>query len=369
MDTSNVNRAPDHGRGAGGFDRIPNIPRNRRKNLNLELNLPPMKPFYIVAFAASLLVLWGLTGFYKVGLQERAVPLIFGKHTRTSGPGLHWNPPYPIGQVLKVNTEELKKVEIGFRSDKTRNEYGPTLSSSELQKEREMLTKGTNIVDIQMTVQYVVIDPVKFLFKVADQPDALGDYGLKGTVKAVAESSLREVVGNTDIDAVLTFGKALVQSQVHELLQATLDNYDCGISIQLVQLQDVAPPTPVAEAFRDVNNAGEDKDRKKREAEGYRNSVIPEARGSAAQIVAAAQAYKEERIKKTEGDALRFNARLDEYRKAPAITEKRLYLETMEDILSQVETVIIDPSVKNVMPFLNLESLKTRQSTPPQETK
>ena len=179
--------------------------------------------------------------------------------------------------------------------------------------------------------------------------------GLYETVKNIAEASLREVVGKTDIDNILTVGKQKVQQEVFDLMQAMLDKYGTGLRVSLVQLQDVHPPSAVRDSFRDVNNAEEDKSRLIREAEGYRNSVIPEARGQVAQIIANAEAYKAEKINRSEGDALRFEAQLSEYMKAPDITKKRLYLEMMENVLSKVDKIVIDPKVaKSALPLLNL---------------
>ncbi|MFW2331325.1 MAG: FtsH protease activity modulator HflK [Nitrospinota bacterium] len=341
-----IRRNAQFGRGAGGFDNMPNIP-----NIN-DFKMPPITPYYVGMFIAALFAIWMASGIYKVELQEQAVLLIFGKHLKTTGPGLGWIPPFPIGEAIKVNTEGIKRIEIGFRSNRD------SISKADLLKESEMLTQGTNIITAQMTVQYIVSSPEDFIFSIADVERVLGDRDLKKTVKAVSESALRDIVGNTDVDSVLTFGKAIVQQSVHDLIQQTLDLYNSGISIQLVQLQDVAPPEPVAEAFRDVNNAGEDKDRKKSEAEGYRNAIIPEARGEAARIIAQAKGYRESKIDRAKGDAARFLLQLGEYRKAPNITKKRLQIEMMEEVLQNVDTIIIDPSVKNVLPLLNLESVK-----------
>ncbi|MBF0170507.1 MAG: FtsH protease activity modulator HflK [Nitrospinae bacterium] len=331
--------------GSGGFDKIPDFNMDK-------LPFPPIRPYHVVGALLAALGIWLATGLYRVELQEQAVVMIFGKHTKTSGPGLGWAPPSPIGMVIKVTTEEIKRVEVGYRT------AGVGASGEELGKERLMLTMGTNIVDIQMSVQYRINDPAAFLFSVADREGVLADMGLYSTVKAVAEAALREVVGNTDIDDVLTVGRGKVESEVLILMQATLDKYKAGITVKQVQLQDVHPPEQVREAFRDVNNAEEDKNRLIREAEGYRNSVIPEARGQAAQIIANAEAFKAEKVAKASGDAQRFEAQQIEYAKAPAITRKRLSLEMMEEVLAGVDKIVVDPSVRSVLPLLNLDGKK-----------
>lgn len=317
-----------------------------------KLKPPTIKPAHLTIIIPALIVLWLLTGLYKVELQEQAVVLLFGKHADTTVPGLHWNVPSPFGKVIKVKTEEIKRIEIGFRTDASR------MSRQSLMKESLMLTEGANMIDIHMSVQYRVNDPAQFLFGVADPFRGLRDRGLYETVKNVAEASLREVVGKNNIDDILTVGKAQIQQDIHEQMQKVLDIYGAGLTINLVQLQDVHPPQEVKASFRDVNNSEEDKSRLIREAEGYRNSVIPETRGKAAQVIAEAEAYREQRINISTGDADRFLAQLKEYRKASSITKKRLYIETMEEVFSKVDKIIIDSkAMKSVLPLLPLGSL------------
>ncbi len=335
--------------GSGGFDKIPDLNFDK-------MGLPPIRPYHVVGALLAAIGIWLATGIYRVELQEQAVILIFGEHAKTSGPGLGWAPPAPIGQVIKVTTEEIKRVEVGYRTG------GRASSGAELAKERLMLTKGTNIVDIQMSVQYQIKDPVAFLFSVADREGVLGDMGLYSTVKAVAEASLREVVGNTEIDSIMTVGRGQVETEVFALMQHILDKYKAGITIKQVQLQDVHPPEQVREAFRDVNNAEEDKNRLILEAKGYNNMVIPEARGQAAQIIADAEAFKAGKVARAKGDAARFSAQQKEYAKAPAITRKRLSIETMEEVLAGVDKIVVDPSVRSVLPLLNLGGKKVEVS-------
>ncbi len=343
---------PRRGRrgGAGGFDKIPEFDIGK-------LRPPEFKPRHLLLIIPIIIAIWLLTGLYKVELQEEAVALAFGKHIKTSQPGLHWNVPSPFGKVIKVKSQEIKRVEIGFRTGQSR------ISRNELMRESLMLTEGANMIDIHMSVQYQVSDSAMFLFEVADTPRKLEGIGPEITVKNVAEAALREIVGKNNIDEILTVGKAQVQQDIHDLMQTILDRYNAGVSIRLVQLQDVHPPDEVREAFRDVNNSEEDKNRLIREAEGYYNSIIPETRGRAAQIIARAEAYKEEKVKISEGDASRFLSQLKEYKNAPEITKKRLYIEAMEEVLSKVDKVIIDKNVSgSVLPLLPLGNMK---QTPP----
>jgi len=331
--------------GSGGFDKIPEIDFSKIKP-------PEIKPRLFLFAIPVIIGLWLLTGLYKVELQEQAVVLIFGEHAKTTLPGLHWNIPSPFGKVVKIRTEEIKRVEVGFRTGESR------VSRQALVKESLMLTEGANMIDIHMSVQYQIKDPAQFLFGVADTFRALQDRSLYETVKNVAEAALREVVGNNNIDDILTVGKGQVQQEIHNLMQTILDRYGAGLTVNLVQLQDVHPPQEVRESFRDVNNAEEDKNRLVREAEGYYNSIIPETRGNAAQIIAKAEAYREERINLTQGDAARFEKQLAEYSKAPVITRKRLYIEAMEEVVAGVEKIIIDDkALKSVLPLLPLNAV------------
>ena len=360
MGWEDKNRPPRRG-GAGGFDKIPDIP---------DFDLGKLRPqsfrgVHLFFGFMALLLVYLLFGLYRVELQERGVVLMFGKHVATTPPGLHWNVPPPFGTVIKVRTEEIKKVEVGFRS-------GPTgLSNTDMLKEAQMLTEGINMIDVQMSVQYKVMDPAQFLFGISDpqldrneQPIRkayrdLSDDGLRYTVRNVAEAALREVVGRSPIDDVLTVGRSKIQQEVHELMQLILDKYGSGITVNLVQLQDVFPPEAVKDSFHDVNNAEEDMNRLMREAEGYYNAIIPQTRGKAAQIVAEAEAYSARKVNMASGDASRFESQLFEYLKAPEITKKRLYLETMEQILAKVDKTIIDSdSLSSLVPLLSLSGAK-----------
>jgi len=332
--------------GAGGQRPPINIPEIKFPAL------PPINKWSIIVGLLALLLVWAATGFYKVGLNERGVVLLFGKFVNISSPGLNWFLPSPIGTVVKVRTEEIKRVEIGFRSTGRRGRFS---NPNAYREESLMLTKSVNIIDIDMVVQYQVTDPVKYLFNVADVRRSLADRGLEVTVRQTAEAALREVVGRTEIDLLLTTAKSKAQESIRVLMQQILDKYGTGITVGLVQFQDVHPPQEVRDAFKDVNNAEEDKNRLIREAEGYLNSVIPVTRGKVSRIIKESEAYREQKIKRAEGDASRFLQKLKQYEKAKDVTRTRLYFERMESVLSQSRILIVNKdTAAKLMPFLQL---------------
>lgn len=324
--------------------------------------LPPINKGTIMTGLLLLIALWAFTGFFKVELNERGVVLLFGKFVKVSDPGLNWFFPTPIGRVIKVRVEEIKRVEVGFRT--TTGRFGDRpMNPRAFIEESLMLTKSVNMVDVDLVVQYQVADPVKYLFKVADDRRSLADRGLESTVRNVAEASLREVVGRTEIDSLLTTEKGRVQEEVRILMQEVLDKYETGIDVSLVQFQDVHPPQEVKSAFKDVNNAEEDKNRLIREAEGYMNSIIPVTRGKVEQVIREAEAYREQKIDIAKGDASRFTQQLKEYRKAKNVTRKRLYLETVESVLKNSKKFIVEKETAGkLMPILSFGSqLPTRE--------
>ena len=263
----------------------------------------------------------------------------FGKFTRVAQSGLNWHFPLPIETVNTPKVTQVKRIEMGFRTLKN-GQY------RRVEKESLMLTGDENIVDAQMIVQYKIKDPVAYLFNIV---------GPELTVREAAEASLRTVVGRNKIDETLTTGKFTIQEETKEQLSAILDNYESGIHVVAVQLQDVSPPKEVMGAFKDVASAKEDKNRMINQAEGYRNDVIPKARGEAESMIRDAEGFKESRIKRSEGDAAKFTTVLKEYRKAKSITEKRLYLETMQKVLPGVEKFIVpDKDSGGLLNLLNL---------------
>ena len=303
-----------------------------------EVQIPDFN-FKVTPVIIGLIVLWLATGIYIVGPDEVGVVRTFGKFTRVVQSGLNWKFPAPIEVVNTPKVTEVKRIEIGFRTLKN-GQYRT------VEKESLMLTGDENIVDAEMIVQYKIKDPVAYLFRIV---------GPELTVREAAEASLRTVVGRNKIDETLTTGKFTIQEETKSQLQSILDKYNSGIHVVAVQLQDVSPPKEVIGAFKDVASAKEDKNRMINQAEGYRNDVIPKARGEGEAMIRDAEGFKESRIKRAEGDAAKFTTILKEYRKAKSITEKRLYLETMEKVLPDIEKIIIpDKDSGNMLNLLNL---------------
>ena len=308
-----------------------------------------------VALAVVLAVgAWALSGFYTVQPNEAGLNLMFGRYVSKTGSGLHYNPPYPIGSVQKLRVEDRNTTSIGFvyRVDPRSGNQG----SMDVPEESLMLTGDENIADVKFVVIWQ-IDPLKpenFAFNVR-RPEL--------TIKAVAESAMREVVGRSQIQRILTAERKVIEPAVQELMQKVLDEYGLGAKIIQVQLQSVDPPEQVIAAFRDVTAAQQDQDRLRNEAEAYANRVVPEARGAAARISQEAQAYREQTVAEAHGQASRFNQVLEQYKLAPAITRERIYLETMERVFGGMNKVIIDPSAspQGVTPYLPLSTLDAQQ--------
>ena len=289
---------------------------------------------------------WFFTGVYMVGPDEVGVIRTFGAYTHQTQPGLNWHYPYPFQTVRTPKVTEVKRIEIGFRT--SRNGQYRTV-----EKESLMLTGDENIVDAELIVQYRIKEPENYLFKIVE-PEL--------TVREASEASLRTIVGMNNIDETLTTGKFRIQEEAKKQIQAILDKYQSGIQVVAAQLQDVSPPKQVIAAFKDVASAKEDKNRLINQAEGYRNDVIPKARGEAEAMIRGAEGFRESRVKRAEGDVAKFNAVLKEYRKAKDITRERLYLETMEKVLPGVEKVIIpDKDSGNMLNLLNLSTSKGGQ--------
>lgn len=296
----------------------------------------------VSALLVVALVVWALTGFYKVEQGTRAVVLRFGEYHTTTMPGLQWHIPWPVETVTNVDVQNVKTVEIGYRS----NGQGQDQS---VPREALMLTRDENIVDVKLAVQYDIKDAEDLIFNVADPP--------REVVRGATESALREVVGTNNMDFVLTEGRAEVVVATRELLQKTLDRYQTGINIIGVEMQDAQPPQEVRPAFNDAVKAREDQVRIINEAEAYRNDVIPRARGQAAREIQEAEAYKEAIIAQAEGEASRFNQILTEYQQAPSITRQRMYLEKMEQVLTNSSKIMLDQSGGNNVIYLPLDQL------------
>ena len=296
-----------------------------------------------------LAIVWTLSGLYRVLPDEQGVVLRFGKFVNTTQPGLNYHFPYPIESVLTPKVTKVNRIDIGFRSER---DTGFTSGGvADVPEESLMLTGDENIVNIDFSVFWVIKDAGNFLFKIQDP---------QGTVKAAAETAMREVIARSNIQPILTEGRSLIETDTQEIIQQILDEYNSGIQITQVQTQKADPPDQVIDAFRDVQAARADMERSKNEAEAYANDVIPRARGEAAKILQAAEAYKKEVVAKAEGEASRFLSIYNEYAKAKQVTQERMFLETMEKVLADINKIIIDKnSGSGVVPYLPLQELKT----------
>jgi membrane protease subunit HflK len=295
--------------------------------------------------------LWLATGFYTVRPNEVGLNLIFGRYVGQSLPGLNYNLPYPIGSVIRPNVTAVNRTEIGYRPG------GAQGRARDVAEESLMLTGDGNIIDIDFDALWR-IDPARandYVFNLQNP---------EGTIKAVAESAMREVIGRRQIQAVLTTEQASVAHEVQEIMQHTLNGYRAGVLVTGIQLQAVVPPPQVREAFYDVNAAQQDAVRVQNEAGAYASRVVPEARGRASQIVQQAEAYREQAVAEATGQASRFNQIYDAYSKAPDVIRERMFLETMERIFGATDKIVIDQNAQGgqgVVPFLPLNQTQPRQ--------
>jgi membrane protease subunit HflK len=281
----------------------------------------------------GVLVLWGFSGFFRVEPDELGVVLRFGKQVREVQPGLNYHLPYPIEKVLTPKALRVNKIDIGMRIVDDLRRGGTT--TRDVPEESLMLTGDENIVDVDFSVLWKV-KPTgvgEFLFNIQNP---------EGTVKAVAESAMREVIGRSEIQPILTGARQTTETAVQDLMQRTLDHYGAGVIVQQVQLQKVDPPAQVIDAFRDVQAARADLERAINEAQTYANRVVPEARGRVAQITQAAEAYRQQTVAEATGQTARFLKIYEEYKKAPGVTRERMYLETMERILGGTDKIILE---------------------------
>lgn len=332
---------PPPGRGGGGGRRPPDVVVMMKKSgdffKDFKKKIPSLGIVIII-----LIVIYGAFGaFYTVAPEELGVVKRFGKVVRTTNPGPHFKIPF-METVMKPQVTKVHRIEVGFETI----DPGPPARYRPIKREALMLTGDENIVQVEFIVQFKINDPSAFLFNIRDQEKALKD---------ASEAAMREVVGKNPIDEVLTEGRYRVQQETKQLLQETMDQYGSGLSIIAVQLQDVLPPAEVADAFKDVASAREDREKSQEQAEGYRNDLIPKAKGQAEKLVNEAMAYREARINQAKGDTSRFLQVLKEYRKAKDVTQKRIYIETMEDVLGRMEKIIIEGGAeKNMVPYLPL---------------
>ena len=301
-----------------------------------------------------LLFVWLASGLYRVGPDEQGVVLRFGKFIKTTQPGLHYHIPVPIETVQTPKVTKVNRIDIGFRSERDSG-FSQGGGVADVPQESLMLTGDENIVNIDFSVFWVIKDAGKFLFEIQDP---------EGTVKAAAETAMREVIAKSKIQPVLTEGRAQIEIETQDIIQSILDEYNSGIQITQVQTQKADPPDQVIDAFRDVQAARADMERSKNEAEAYANDVIPRARGEAQKILQAAEAYKKQVVAKAEGEASRFISIFNEYDKAKEVTQERMYLETMEKVLADIEKVIIEKNAgSGVVPYLPLPELNKKKVT------
>jgi membrane protease subunit HflK len=302
-----------------------------------------------IIFGLILLVLiWAFSGLYRVLPDEQGVVLRFGKFVSTTQPGLNYHIPYPVETVLTPKVTKVNRLDIGFRSV---SDSGRTSGIGDVPEESLMLTGDENIANIDFSVFWVIKDAGKFLFEIQSPVE---------TVKAAAETAMREVIAKSRLQSILTEGRSSIEIETQEIIQSILDEYESGIQVTQVQTQKADPPDQVIDAFRDVQAARADMERSKNEAEGYANDVIPRARGDAAKILQEAEAYKQQVVAAAEGEASRFIAIYNEYAKAKKVTQERMYLETMEKVLADINKVIIDKKAGGVVPYLPLPELSKK---------
>lgn len=342
------------GGGGGGGQQPPDLDEViRQGQARLRRMLPKGLggPTGITLIVIGLLALWLASGLYRVQPNQQGIELVFGRYTGVpTEPGLHWNYPTPIGAVYRPDVTSENRIEVGYRS--SGDGSGRSSVQRDVPEESQMITGDENIVDIDFVVFWRIADAGKFLFNLQDPEE---------TVKMAAESAMRDAIGKRPIQVALTEGRQLIESTVQEDLQALLNEYGAGVSVRQVQLLAVDPPKQVIDAFNEVQRARQDKDRLKNEAEAFRNDVVPRARGEAAQIVEEADAYRQEVVNRATGDADRFKSVYKAYSAAKDVTKERIYLETLEDVLGNVNKIIIDKSAEGgsgVVPYLPLPEVQ-----------
>jgi membrane protease subunit HflK len=352
------NRGPWGGGGGGGGGQPPDLEEMiRRGQRRLREYMPggPGAPSNgpgvkgVLGLGAVGVLAWLLFGFYTVQPNEVGINQRFGAYVGKTGPGLNYNWPYPIGSVTKLKVTDRNSTDVGSRV--SASSRGNVETMTDVQEESLMLTGDENIADVKFRVVWQIDqqNPEDFLFNIRNPQD---------TVKAVAESAMREIVGRTQIQRILTQERKKIEPEARDLIQRVLTSYKAGVTVVEVQLLSVDPPSQVISAFRDVTAAQQDMQRLRNEAEAYANRVVPEARGEAARIERAAEAFRQQTVAEAQGQAARFTKVFEEYAKAPAITRERLYLETMERVLGRTEKIIIDQKGgAGVVPYLPLNEL------------
>ncbi|ESR27300.1 FtsH protease activity modulator HflK [Lutibaculum baratangense] len=343
------------GGGGGGSQQPPDLEEILRRSQDRLRNALPggsLGGRGLILIVLVLLAVWAASGFYRVEADEQGVVLRFGKYVDQTNPGLNYHLPWPIETALTPKVTRENQIDIGMR-------MGPGGEARDVPEESLILTGDENIVDVDFSIFWVISNAGNYLFNIQNP---------EGTVKAVAESAMREVIGRSQLQPVLTQARAVTEQAVFDLMQQTLDSYESGIRVTRVQLQKVDPPAAVIDAFRDVQAARADQERLRNEAQSYANRVVPEARGRSAQITEQAEAYREQTVAEAQGQADRFEAILNEYEQAPSVTRRRMFLETMERVLGSSDKVIMDQGAESgngVVPYLPLEPLQggTRPSS------
>jgi membrane protease subunit HflK len=353
-DNNNNNNNPWGSQGGGnGRGQGPDIDNVIRDLQNKFKGFMPGSFFGKLGPAIILLVLvliWLASGFYRVLPDEQGVVLQFGKYTTTTQPGLNYHFPYPIERVLTPKVTKVNRVEIGYRQSPDNR----TTQIRDVPEESLMLTGDENIVDIDFSVFWIINDAGKFLFNV-QVPEL--------TIKSAAETSMREVIGQSKIQSIFTEGRTEIEDKARVLIQSILDDYEAGVTITQVQTQKADPPNEVIDSFRDVQAARADLERQRNEAEAYANDIIPRARGEAEEILQNAEGYKQKVIADSEGKAARFLSIQSEYAKAPVVTKQRIFYETMESVFGDMDKIIIDKdSGQGVLPYLPLPEISKKKA-------
>ena len=311
---------------------------------------PKNNPASLSLFIIIILAVWTLSGFYRVGTDEQGVVTRFGEYVRTTEPGLHYHIPFPVESVSKPKVTKVNRIEVGFRTSQT--QFSQSTQTRQIPEEALMLTGDENIVDLNFTVFWIINDAKDFLFNVRN-PEI--------TIKSIGESVMREKIGQTPIDPILSEGKSIVEEEVKNKVQAVLDYYKSGVMVTQVQLQKADPPELVIESYRDVQRAKTDEQRLRNEAEAYRNDIIPKARGEAERKIQEAEAYKQEVVAKAQGEAQRFISVYDSYKESKDVTRQRIYLETLEKTLGKIDKIIVDKNAgSGIVPYLPLPELQKK---------
>ncbi|HUO97782.1 MAG TPA: FtsH protease activity modulator HflK [Rhizomicrobium sp.] len=312
----------------------------------------------MMAIGVVVALLWLLAGVYTVDPKEQGVVLRFGRFVEHTGPGTHYHLPWPIESAYTPNVKNVNEIDVGYKPAADKNAQS---EYDDVPDESYMLTGDENIVNMHFAVYWRIKDANAFLFNV--------NFGNKpeDTVKAVAESAMREAVGQERLDLIMTSDREQIQLKVKRLMQQTLDFYNAGVEVTDIAMRKAEPPSQVRDAYLDVQKALADQDRMRSEAEAYANKIIPQARGEAVHIVQDAEAYRQQVIATAMGEAQRFNSVYQEYKKAPQVTRQRIYLETMSQVLAPMNKVIVDDSLKGVMPYFQLPPLPRPASGPQQQ--